>query len=132
MTSILIMLVVLFGGNLILLMTLIEKHNSFTEHHTTTTLINNPTIHMMSSVRKDPVIDNKDNGTANTKLDDVASVLWSDMTKSQQDKAYKMVLPYINKHDRLLKKRANQGKGNRNKPSYEWSCGAKEVGAGWG
>lgn len=145
MTSILIMLVMLFVGNIILLITLIEKHNNFTEHHTTTTLINNnnPTISNEPSelrevsnikkndARKTSIALNRV-GIPAAKLNDVTSVLWGDMDKPQQDKAYKMVLPYIRKHDLLLKKRNNQGTGNHQKRSYEWSCEAKEVGRGWG
>lgn len=69
--------------------------------------------------------------TSNTNNNDVTSILWEDMTQSQRDEAYGIVLPYLKELGKNMGSRANQGKGRWKLNSFYWSCDAKETGGGW-
>ena len=79
-------LLFLFGINIFLLVALIEKHNDFTEQHHTVTLVKPQSkykLNTRSEGKQHFVVSNSTDNIKSTS-NDVTSLLWSDMTKSQQ------------------------------------------------
>jgi len=124
------MLVLLFAGNIFLLITLIEKHNAFTEQHHTSLVGPEGAANAPMEVKREVTV--ATNTIKNYNPNDVTSLLWSDMTKSQQIEAYNLVEPFLKKQADLVKNRQNQGKGNHGNPSFDWSCQSGSIGRGWG
>jgi len=62
---------------------------------------------------------------------DVTSILWEDMTQAQRDEAYGIVFPYLKELGKNIDNRSNNGKGKWQLNSFDWSCDAQSIGAGW-